>query len=153
MNPSAVDRSRLGGWLSKGICSHHTYFYFSGYFPGRLHFWDVLFFSKPWKIKSLLHITYSLLLFFHYLVIQRTFYFYEKELSTSISFYFILWLIFWFACAACFLVLLAPLWNLKSSKSSFQMLLMQGNCRNTNRHKKLSQAWGILESFHLLCLM
>lgn len=50
MNPSAVDRSGLGGWLLKGICSsHHTYFYFSGYFPGRLYFWDVLVFQKHGK--------------------------------------------------------------------------------------------------------
>ena len=48
MNLSAVDRSGLGGWLLKGICSsHHTYF--QGCIPGKLRFRVVPMFQKHGK--------------------------------------------------------------------------------------------------------
>jgi len=40
--------------------------------------------------------------------------------------------------AECCLWTLGPLWNLKSSKLCLELLLVQSNCRITNRHIKLS---------------
>lgn len=68
---SAVDRSGLGGWLLKGICSsHHTYFQFSGYIPGRLQlFWC---FKSMENKFSTTYFIYFIVVFYQ-LVIQKTF--------------------------------------------------------------------------------
>lgn len=137
MNLSAVDRSGLGGWLLKGICSsHHTYFQRSDYIPGRLHFWVVLIFQKHRKenVYYIFHILYcclvpacnsenflcmeeSYLPLFHFILLSGCFFGLPGNL------------------AECCMLALALLWNLKSSKLCLELLLVQSNCRITNRHK------------------
>lgn len=134
-----VDRSGLGGWVLKGICSFCLITPISTFQVIFLVDYISEMFCCFKNIENKISSPYFiyLMVVFCYLVIQRIFTFMKK--SYLLLFHFIL-LPGWFFClpeylVECYQVVLAPLWNLKSSNSCFEMLLMQRNCRNTNKHK------------------